>query len=374
MFAVITASFGSGFHHGYNFGVLNIPTKVISYWRFFVISRLFQILQSWINETINARTSIILGESKLDKLWQITKFLINIGAVFGGLSISVVCNKYGPKSGLLLNNVLASIATILMAVSKYMRSIETFFAGRFLIGINNGLTVGLCPMYITEIAPVSLRGAFGTFYHLFMILSYFLSEIFSLPEIFGNDSLWPILFVVPIFIIIFQVVALCFCVESPRYLMIIKSDPEKAEKSLKILRKQEDVSEELKEIKEEIEDVVIQKVTFRTLVTSGCYRFPLYIVLFSMLAQQLTGINAVKAFTQQAFLGAGFNNKETVIGVVATSALHCISALTAVFTAERLGRKYSLLYGFGGMAIDNLFLAISMFFTVKTYFSILKTF
>lgn len=323
---------------------------------------------------MNARNGIGLEGSRLYKLWSITKFLVNIGAVFGGLSISAVCHKYGPKKGLLLNNILAGLATFLMAISKYLRSIETFFIGRFLIGVNNGISAGLCPMYLTEIAPVPLRGALGTFYHLFMMLSYFLSEVFGLPYIFGNDALWPVLFVLPSIIIILQVTALCFCVESPRYLVVVKNDLERAETSLKLLRKQQDVSEELQEIREEVENTAFQKVTFRILVTTSCYRFPLYVVLFSMVAQQLTGINAVKVFTQQAFYGAGFNHEETIIGVVATSAVHTVSALTAVFTSERLGRKYSLLYGFGGMAVDNLFLAISMFFTVRTFFFSRKNF
>ena len=38
--------------------------------------------------------------------------------------------------------------------------------GRFGIGIACGLFTGLVPLYITEVAPVQLRGGMGTFNQL----------------------------------------------------------------------------------------------------------------------------------------------------------------------------------------------------------------
>lgn len=49
-------------------------------------------------------------------------------------------------------------------------------------------------MYLTEISPVHLRGAVGTIYQLIIALSILISQILGLPEIFGTEHGWPILF------------------------------------------------------------------------------------------------------------------------------------------------------------------------------------
>jgi SP family facilitated glucose transporter-like MFS transporter 1 len=63
------------------------------------------------------------------------------------------------KTGLLLNNLLAAIAAVLLLGAKYANSYEMLLAGRLVIGINSGINAGISPMYLTEICPTALRGA-----------------------------------------------------------------------------------------------------------------------------------------------------------------------------------------------------------------------
>ena len=48
-------------------------------------------------------------------------------------------------------------------------------------------------MYINELAPVRIRGSIGVLFQLGVTFSIFFSQIFGLPEIFGNQKLWPLL-------------------------------------------------------------------------------------------------------------------------------------------------------------------------------------
>jgi hypothetical protein len=51
------------------------------------------------------------------------------------------------------------------------------------------LTVA-APLYLSEIAPISLRGFAGVFNQLAITLGVMISEILGLGFILGTDSLW----------------------------------------------------------------------------------------------------------------------------------------------------------------------------------------
>lgn len=61
----------------------------------------------------------------------------------------------------MLNNAIAILGATMMSSSQLFHSIECLIAGRFFIGLNCGLNTALVPMYLSEIAPMTLRGALG---------------------------------------------------------------------------------------------------------------------------------------------------------------------------------------------------------------------
>ena len=78
---------------------------------------------------------------------------------------------------MMLNNALAILGALLMGLSSLSRSFEMVIAGRFVIGLFCGLCTGLTPMYVGEIAPTNLRGAFGTLHQLGVVIGILVVQV-----------------------------------------------------------------------------------------------------------------------------------------------------------------------------------------------------
>jgi SP family facilitated glucose transporter-like MFS transporter 1 len=77
-------------------------------------------------------------------------------------------------------------------------------------------------MYISEIAPLTLRGGLGTINQLAVTVGLLISQILGVEGLLGTDAGWPYLLGIAVFPSVFQMILLPFCPESPRYLLITK--------------------------------------------------------------------------------------------------------------------------------------------------------
>ena len=75
-------------------------------------------------------------------------------------------------------------------------------------------------MYISEIAPLTLRGGLGTVNQLAVTVGLLISQILGIEGLLGTDDGWPYLLGIAIFPSALQLLLLPFCPESPRYLLI----------------------------------------------------------------------------------------------------------------------------------------------------------
>ncbi len=161
--------------------------------------------------------------------------------------ISILCRK----GGLLVNNVLVLAASIFLGCAKPADTWILLVVGRFLIGINSGINAGLAPMYLSEIAPVALRGAVGTVYQLIITISILFSQIMGMDSVLGTPDLWPWVLALTIVPGVLQVFVLPLCPESPKYLLLEKEDDERANEALVWLRGKVDVHDEMDAMKQE---------------------------------------------------------------------------------------------------------------------------
>ncbi|XP_016334652.1 solute carrier family 2, facilitated glucose transporter member 9-like [Sinocyclocheilus anshuiensis] len=99
--------------------------------------------------------------------------------------IIIMCRK----GTLLANNALALIAALLLALGETAGSFEMLIIGRFIIGMDSGVSLSVLPMYLGEISPRQVRGSIGQFHAIFICLGVFIGQLLGLPEIFGQVSL-----------------------------------------------------------------------------------------------------------------------------------------------------------------------------------------
>jgi len=112
--------------------------------------------------------------------------------------------------------VLGIVGACLMGFTKLAESYEMLFFGRFIIGVNCGLNTSLVPMYISEIAPLNLRGGLGTVNQLAVTVGLLVSQVLGIEQILGTNEGWPVLLGLAICPAILQLLLLPVCPESPR--------------------------------------------------------------------------------------------------------------------------------------------------------------
>ena len=81
---------------------------------------------------------------------------------------------------MLANNIIILIGALLefFAAHPYM-----LITGRFVVGINCGVNTVLAPMYITELAPISIRGKVGVLHQLAVTIALLVSQVLGISKV-----------------------------------------------------------------------------------------------------------------------------------------------------------------------------------------------
>ncbi|PIK61035.1 putative solute carrier family 2, facilitated glucose transporter member 1 [Apostichopus japonicus] len=281
------------------------------------------------------------------------------GGVIGSLSAGAIADKFGRKRALLLNNVLAVLAAILMGFSKLANSYEMLIIGRLVIGVNCGINTGIVPMYLSEISPVNLRGGIGVLHQLAVTSGILISQILGLPVVLGTSELWPVLLGLTVAPTVFQLCTLPFCKESPRYLLISQKKEFEAKKALVWLCKDDDVSDMIQEMQSEYEEEnKEERMSIAKLLKDSSLRMPLIISVVLQLSQQLSGINAVLYYSTSIFIEAGVDEDKSPYVTLSTGAIMVIMTVVSIPLMDRLGRKTLHMFGLGFMLFWAIFLTV----------------
>ncbi|XP_066908051.1 glucose transporter type 1 isoform X9 [Halyomorpha halys] len=348
----ILASMLGMLQFGYNTGVINAPENNI---------------EKFMQDVYRYRNNKDLHLDSAKLMYSFAVSIFAIGGMIGGFIGGMVANKFGRKGGLLMNNILGIGGAVLMGFAKVAHSYEMLFFGRFIIGVNCGLNTSLVPMYISEIAPLNLRGGLGTVNQLAVTVGLLISQVLGIDEILGTDDGWPVLLGLAICPAILQLILLPICPESPRYLLITKQWEEEARKALRRLRASNQVEEDIEEMRAEQRAQQSEStISISELICSPTLRAPLIISVVMQLSQQLSGINAVFYYSTGLFVTSGLSEETAKDMTIGIGAIMVIMTLVTIPLMDRMGRRTLHLYGLGGMFIFSIFITIS--FLIKEFF------
>ncbi|KAK7897171.1 hypothetical protein LTR67_005060 [Exophiala xenobiotica] len=231
--------------------------------------------------------------------------LYDVGAVFGAIGAAMTAETLGRKRALIFGTVLLIIGSVLMG-SCYER-IQMMF-GRVFTGLGIGYVTSVAPVYQSEVCLPTQRG-----WHLCcqlttllfgLMLAYWMNYAFYFRP---GQLQWrfPLLFqIVPA---IYIIVVTVFLPETPRWLMLHETSPERGTQVLSKLRNgpvdhpsvQKEKEEILTAVQMELQEGGSWKDLFRDGGVSAHKRFWLAVGIQFM--QQTSGINIVSYYAPTIF-------------------------------------------------------------------------
>lgn len=326
-------------------------------------------------------------------------FKFVLGGLVGALTSKHVMDRFGRKHSIifhLLFSIAGSIA--LFMASRFASSqacvniFEADFAkvpastkigplflklGRFLQGIQGGLSCSLIPTYLSEIAPSKLRGQTGVIHNLFLTLGLLCAQFLGFEDLLGNCTKWPYLLALPLLpAVVGVLVLLVFFEESPKYLFFEKEDEGAAIKVLMKLRDMSDVSAEMQRMYEEKRDMNNQTsvMSVSQVLKARELRWPLLSGIVLQMAQQMCGINAVFFYSRAIFEKAGVLPDYIEVFVLLTGITNVLCTLACGMLVDRVGRKRLLVTTMSLMAVDLFLLTTFIRFSHNSICSLLALF
>ena len=274
-----------------------------------------------------------------------------IGAVIGASISGFLADKYGRRIMVIAAAAVFGIGAIFTALTL---DVYTLIAGRIVVGIAIGIASFIAPLYIAEVAPVSIRGALVSLNQLAITVGIVISYLVDFA--FAPSGGWRWMLGLAVVTSIILGIGMYLMPPSPRWLYS-KGRIDKARSVLERIRMTKNVSEEMGEIRASL---VCEQECKWSEILDPVVRPALIIGIGLAAFQQLTGINTVIYYAPTILEFAGFQS--AAISILATAGIgmiNVIMTIVAISLIDRVGRRPLLLIGLIGMIISLAILGIA---------------
>ncbi|UIO98048.1 sugar porter family MFS transporter [Elizabethkingia miricola] len=292
-----------------------------------------------------------------------------LGCIAGAMYSGKLSDRAGRKKVLMLSAVLFTISSIGTAIAP---NLWFFVLFRIIGGMGIGIASMLSPMYISEMAPASVRGRLISVFQLGIVTGilviYFVNAYIAgiHNEAWNISTGWRWMFGSGIIPSVIFILLLLTVPESPRWLASQKKHSE-AMAILSQINGNTAAQQELDSINESLKDEA--PFSLASLKGSKLKKALITCILLAVFSQ-FTGINAIMYYAPEIFKSTGTGRDSAFIQTIMVGVINVAFTLIAIKYVDSWGRKKLLLSGISGMTVC-LFIVGLAFYTQQQGYLVL---
>lgn len=281
---------------------------------------------------------------------EIVVSAVLLGSLIGAAAGGAITDRLGRRKLLIATAIVFGFGAIGAALAP---GTLWLIAARIVAGIAIGVASFISPLYISEIAPVAIRGKLVSVNQVAVTCGIVVSYLIDYA--FARSGAWQWMFALAAVPAAAFGIGLFFIPDSPRWLAG-RGHIDEARDVLKRIRKPEEVEDELTAIQESVSQ---QKPDWSELLTPPV-RPALIVGIGLAIAQQITGINTVIYYAPMIFKFAGFSSSSVaILASVGVGVVNVLLTLVAMQLVDRVGRRPLLLASLAGMCLGLVLLGLA---------------
>jgi sugar porter (SP) family MFS transporter len=273
-----------------------------------------------------------------------------VGSLAGAVAGGMLADRLGRRKLLIVTAIVFGLGALGAALAP---GTAWLIVARIIAGAAIGVASFVAPLYISEIAPVAIRGKLVSINQVALTSGIVISYLIDYA--FAGSQEWRWMFAMAVVPAAAFGIGLLFIPDSPRWLAG-RGHTDKARAVLKRIRAPAEVESELADIQHGASQ---QKGEWSELF-SPLLRMAMIVGVGLAIAQQLTGINTVIYYAPTIFKFAGFSSSSVaILASVGIGVVNVALTIVAMQLIDRVGRRPLLLVSLAGMTLSLLVLGLA---------------